>query len=288
MLVDRLWNAARPFVPVRLYPALAPLHRWRRRMRLDRLRQDDVHRLHGDPGLIAPPAELRYNVVGNCTIPEFLAGGEQAVRDIEQALGSIGRSLDDTKALLDFGCGCGRVLLALERRTAIPSLTGCDVDERSIEWCQQNLRRSRCFVNGALPPLPVEPGSFDLIWCGSVFTHLDEDRQDRWLEELHRILTPGGILLASVHGRACWEPRLSTKAIATLKRQGMMFARFDTDIGFRPRWYQVAWHTEEYVKTHWGSRFRIAGYIPRGLQAHQDLVVAEKSLLRNFPRDPAQ
>ena len=276
MLLDRLWNAARPFVPVRFYPVLAPLHRWRRRVRIARLADDDLQRRRADPGLVAPPAELRYNVVGPCTIPEFLAGGEQAVRDLEHALTTVGRSLDAARTLLDFGCGCGRVLLALERRQAIPSLTGCDVDAPSVEWCQQHLRRSRCFVNEALPPLPLGDGSLDLIWCGSVFTHLDEDRQDQWLAELHRILVPGGILLASVHGAATWESRLPARTIATLKQKGMMFARFDTDVGARPCWYQVAWHTDEYVRSHWGRTFQIAAYIPRGLQGYQDLVVAEK------------
>ena len=262
---------------MRLYPALAPLHRWRRRIHLERLRQDDDRLRQASPELVAPPADLRYNVVGPCTIPEFFAGGAQAVQDIERALESIGRSLGTVKAFLDFGCGCGRVLLALERRAAACALTGCDVDAGSVEWCQQHLLRSRCLVTDGLPPLPFESGSFDLIWCGSVFTHLDEDRQDRWLKELHRLLTPDGILLASVHGEACWRPRLSAGTIATLKRKGIVFARFNTDLGVRPSWYQVAWHTEEYVRAHWGTIFRIAGYIPTGLQGYQDIVVAAKS-----------
>ena len=50
MLVDRLWNAARPFVPVRFYPVLAPLHRWRRRVRIARLADDELQRHRADPG----------------------------------------------------------------------------------------------------------------------------------------------------------------------------------------------------------------------------------------------
>lgn len=276
-MLTRLWAAARPFVPVGLYPALAPLHRWRRRLRITRLVDDDRRRRQADPELIAPPAELRYNVAGDCTIPEFLAAGERTVLDIEQALAAIGRSLESAGAMLDFGCGCGRLLLALERR-GVPALTGCDVDARGVEWCQRHLRHSRSVVNGHLPPLPFADSSFDLIWCGSVFTHLDEDRQDCWLEELHRVLSPGGVLLASVHGEACWAPRLPAATIVALKRQGMMFARFDTDAGIHPSWYQVAWHTEEYVRRHWSTILPVSAYLPRGLHAYQDIVVAEKPL----------
>jgi hypothetical protein len=67
---------------------------------------------------------------------------------------------------------------------------------------------------------------------------------------------------------------LPAGTIAALRQKGMMFARFDTDVAVRPRWYQVAWHTEEYVRNHWGTIFQIAAYLPRGLQAYQDLVVA--------------
>ncbi len=177
---------------------------------------------------------------------------------------------------LDFGCGCGRLLLALENRELDLSVTGCDVDERAIRWCQANLGRSTCVTNNALPPSPFKDGSFDLIWCGSVFTHLDEDRQDQWLTELHRILRTKGILLASVHGPYCWEPRLPPRAIAKLKARGIIFARTGFDAGIHPNWYQVAWHTEKYIRGHWGSIFEIRDYIPQGFSNFQDIIVAQK------------
>ena len=49
-----------------------------------------------------------------------------------------------------------------------------------------------------MPHLPFEDRSFDLIYCGSVFTHID-DLADAWLLELHRILTPEGRLYATIH-----------------------------------------------------------------------------------------
>ena len=277
MLAERLWTAARRFVPLSLLPLLAPAHRWRRRIQLRRQVVDDHRHLRAHPRLVVPPAELRYNIGARGTIPEFLDGGQRTVDDIEAALASIGRSLGQSREFLDFGCGCGRLALALRARRPDLRITGCDVDARAVRWCEQNLEWGRWVVNAPLPPLPFADRSFDLVWGGSVFTHLDADRQDRWLRELRRILTPDGILLASVHGSACWEPRLPSRAVAKLKREGMLYARHAAYAGIHPDWYQVAWHTEDYVKRHWASLLEIRGYLPRGLRGlgdDQDIIVA--------------
>jgi len=243
---------------------------------LKRLREDDLRYLAKHPGLRVPSAELRYNVVGACTIPQFLRGGEQTVDDIENALRTIGTSLDQFRDFLDFGCGCGRLLLALEYRHIESTITGCDVDKRAIDWCRHNLDCAKVVVNDALPPSPFKEKTFDLVWAGSVFTHLDEDHQDSWLKEMQRMLKPCGILLASVHGPHLWETRLPSWTIAKLRERGMMYVRTNADSGIHPDWYQVAWHTEEYIRNHWAPVFDILGYLPRGFNDYQDIIVARK------------
>jgi SAM-dependent methyltransferase len=276
MTIEKLWATVRHLVPVRIYPLLAPAHRLRRRAHLKHLEEDDRRYLNAHPKVVVPPARLRYNVAGPSTIAHFLQVGERTIYDIEAALRSVGRSLKGTRHFLDFGCGCGRLLLALQNLSSSLTVTGCDVDARAIGWCAEHLRRTHCILNDPLPPSPFDEGAFDLIWCGSVFTHLDEDRQDRWLKELHRILAPGGLLLASLHGATCWGPRLPSRTISTLRRNGMIFARTGTDNGIHPDWYQVAWHTEEYVRSHWATLFDIREYLPRGLHDYQDVVIAQK------------
>jgi SAM-dependent methyltransferase len=281
MLIEKLWQAVRPFVPVQFYPILAPVYRWRRRVQLKRIEEGDRRYLAVHPGLKVPPPELRYNVVGPCTIEQFLRGGEQTVDDIEAALRSIDKSLSQIRELLDFGCGCGRLVSALQgRRLTDLRVTACDVDERAIRWCRQSLENIKFVANDALPPSPFENESFDLVWCGSVFTHLDENHQDLWLDEINRILKPNGILLASVHGPHLWEPRLPSWTIGNLRTKGLVFARTGADAGIHPSWYQVAWHTEKYIREHWASVFEIRGYRPRGFNDYQDIVVAQKKIAR--------
>jgi len=275
VIIESVWKIVRPFVPVQVYPLLSPVYRWRRKSHLKRLEESDRSYLASHPDVLCPPAELRYNAVGPYPIEPFLHSGEMVIADIEGALRSVGRSLEQIRTFLDFGCGCGRLIIALRKRRPDLDITGCDVDERGILWCRRHLQDSRCVVNGDMPPAPFENGSFDLIWCGSVFTHLDEARQDRWLAEMKRMLKPRGILLASVHGPYSWEPRLPPWTIANLKKKGMIFARIGADDGIHPTWYQAAWHTEKYIRQHWAEVFEILAYRERGLSDYQDIVVAQ-------------
>jgi SAM-dependent methyltransferase len=272
-MIEKAWAAIRPLVPVQLYPLLAPIQRYRQRLRLGQIVEDDRRYFAMHDALIVPPAALRAHI-GASTIPEFLQGGQRVVADMARALESVGRPLSGCGDLLDFGCGCGRLAIALVDRFPDLHITGSDIDEEAIRWCQEHLL-GQYVLNTALPPMPFKDDSFDVIWCGSVFTHLDEDRQDRWLVELCRLLRPGGILLASLHGPALWDSRVPLWSRRTLQRNGFLFVTTGTDAS-HPDWYQVAWHTEGYVRRHWGGFVEVIRYMAQGVGGYQDLVVARK------------
>jgi SAM-dependent methyltransferase len=271
-ILRALWPHVRRVLPVQCYPLLAPISRWERSRALRRLEQHDREFRADRPHLLAPPAELRVNVVGECTIEQFLDGGRRTAREIETALEAAGFPLRDIAAFLDFGCGCGRLLLEARHRWRQAALFGADVDRRAIDWCRRALPEVQLAVNDALPPLPFEANQFDLVWAGSVFTHLDEARQDAWLTDLRRVLRPGGLLLASVHGPHCWEG-LPPPTVAAIQEQGFVYAQTSSR-GIHPDWYQTAWHTEAYVRRHWGDYFQIRAYLPRGFGQAQDIVAA--------------
>jgi SAM-dependent methyltransferase len=57
----------------------------------------------------------------------------------------------------------------------------------------------RGLLCGRAPGLPLADGSLDLVWATSVFGDLT-DHWSGWLDELHRLLAPGGILIAACLG----------------------------------------------------------------------------------------
>ncbi len=105
---------------------------------------------------------------------------------------------------LDFGCGSGRLSLALwllQKELFPVKIIGVDLNERLIEWAQTYLPPEISFFPGSLrPPLPFEDASFEAVMLISVFTHLSLETQRLWLEEFYRLLRPGGYLLLTLHG----------------------------------------------------------------------------------------
>ena len=76
---------------------------------------------------------------------------------------------------------------------------GVDMRAQHIRWCVENLTPAIHFATTTtVPHLPFEDRYFDLIFCGSVFTHI-EDIQESWLLELGRILRPSGKLYITIH-----------------------------------------------------------------------------------------
>ena len=107
--------------------------------------------------------------------------------------------------MLDFGCGCGRVTRYWGDFAG--SVSGSDVSAKAVDWCRTNLPFARFEVNRLAPPLAFADESFDLVYALSVFTHLTDELQLAWRDELRRVLRPGGRLLLTTHGES-YLPRL--------------------------------------------------------------------------------
>jgi SAM-dependent methyltransferase len=144
-----------------------------------------------------PPRALRKRVHGHTQLYSFERVGAAVCDDILDAVGPH-IALDGSSRVLDFGCGCGRVLVYFKGATRC-EMTGSDIDGEAIAWCKANLADFGAFIrNGAEPPLPLADSSVDLVYSISVFTHLPEKMQFQWLTELHRVVKPGGLLLSGV------------------------------------------------------------------------------------------
>jgi SAM-dependent methyltransferase len=103
------------------------------------------------------------------------------------------------KRALDFGSGAGRTLRHFADLVPHNRFWGCDVHGESIDRLNEHLAPMRGLRCGRGPGLPLDDGSLDLVWATSVFTHLT-DHWSAWLHELHRLLAPGGLLVAACLG----------------------------------------------------------------------------------------
>jgi SAM-dependent methyltransferase len=163
------------------------------------------------------------------------------------------------KRVLDFGCGSGRTLRHFLSEAEEGEFWGADVDGASIEWMQQALCPPlHVWKSAHGPPLGLEPGSFDLIWAISVFTHLPQMSSLPWLLELHRLLKPDGLLIATYYGR--WNSEFLAGEVWDDNKVGMNVLHHNQG------WDQggpVTLMSEWWVRAHWGRAFEILDQLPR-------------------------
>ena len=224
-----------------------------------------------------PPPRLRFRMAGSPSRDLFLEVGKHSSEEMEASLDQAGRPLASFGSILDFGCGCGRTLIWLAERYPATVFQGADVDAASIQWCKQNVPLAEFNQNRPLPPLDYSDETFDLVYAISVFTHLSEEFQLRWIGELRRILKPGGVLLSTVYSKRVWE-RLDATTVTEIKQKGILFQTSDKLKGICPAWYQTALATEEHVKATFSRQLRVLKYLTRGM-GDLDVVVAERPTL---------
>ena len=256
---------------VRLFAARA-YHALYRAILPVRFRVADLQarRLRSDMPL--PPAKLRFRV-GETTSPsDFLKTGEVSAGNIEAILAAVGRSLPQFHDVLDFGCGSARTLMWLRQRHASPRWHGTDVDAEAIEWCREHLPWGSFGVNGPLPPLRYQDGSFDLIYGISVFTHLSEEYQRAWLPELSRVLAPEGLLILSFYNESVWR---SLGLAGEVEKSGFLFMTSAKLKGVQPEWYHTAFQTPSRMRELVSGHFALVKIIPSGFGSH-DVIVAQR------------
>lgn len=228
------------------------------------------HAVVADDGLPVPPARLRVRVAGTADRDWFLEGGRLAEESIRAALERHGVTVETLGALLDFGCGCGRVT---RRWRGLEGVHGSDMNADAVAWCRANLPFGRFETNGLAPPLAYADGSFDLVYALSVFTHLTVDLQHAWLGELRRVLRPGGLLLLTTHGRAYLE-RLSSEERERFEA-GEVVVRWEEVAGSN---LCSAYHPESYLREGLAENFAFLDLELEGARGNprQDLSLLRK------------
>ncbi len=224
-----------------------------------------------NPGYHPPPRHLQERVIGGY-VPGFVRSGDPIVSELNGLLRSQGTSLSGD--VLDFGCGCGRVLFALSRLRGL-RLSGSDIDEEAIEWCQDNYSDIAEFAsNPSNPPTRYADSSFDFVYSVSVFTHLPETMQFEWLEELRRITRPGDYLALSFHGSNYYDsiPELARSAFL---KHGFYYLDAGGTEGL-PDFYKTAFHTHDYIRREWYRYFDVLAVGKKAIGGAQDVALCRK------------
>lgn len=103
-------------------------------------------------------------------------------------------------AILDLPCGHGRVLRWLRAHYGYAEITACDLDHDGVDFCARQFGAKPVYSQPDLRRLDFT-ARFDLIWCGSLVTHLN---RTRWLHTLDCLVNwtkECGVIVFSTQGR---------------------------------------------------------------------------------------
>ncbi len=152
-----------------------------------------------NPDFPVPPVDLAFDAYNMFDWEEYKKGGLRHAKIFTEA---INENLPEGNLkIFEWGCGPGRLIRHMaDLIHDNPEVFGSDYNPETIEWCQKNLKGIQFVKNDLKPPLPYDENTFDAIYNFSVFTHLTEENQVEWAEELRRVLKPGGVFICTTHG----------------------------------------------------------------------------------------
>jgi SAM-dependent methyltransferase len=217
----------------------------------------------------------------------YLAVGESALKAIR--LAQLAARVPDFQAILDLPCGHGRVLRWLRAAYPGASLTACDILADAVDFCRDAFGAKPVYSHRRIEASAF-PESYDLIWVGSLFTHVDVPDWDHLLSLFDRLLRPDGVLVITTHGELVAERMRAghlygypesgvTRALRAYAHAGFAFleeAPASVDYGItlaRPEWV-----------LEWAARYadlQVAFYGEALWANHQDVLALVKR-----PRDP--
>lgn len=258
---------------------------WRQRIKLLLTRFVPNFRSRLIPGL--PGRVHRYDAMlyddSEESVINYLKAADSAMENLAAALAAADRDFADVTSCLDFGCGHGRIQRFLQQRIPAHRITACDVDEEAVWFCAAELGARPLVSSWNLAELRL--GTYDLIWSGSVLTHLDRADGELLLTHFARSLNPGGVLVFSAHGQTSlnglgwlYEGAYATEA-ETIRREvaeaGFSFRPYGPEYGEHPSAYGMSWHAKDMVfgwfEEHFGDSIEPLFHRPKGWDNHHDV-----------------
>lgn len=208
----------------------------------------------------------------------YLKVGLSAMENITEALKTSG--LIEPSSVLDFPCGYARVMRFL--RVAFPNaqIEGADLDQKAVRFCSQLLNTNTRISKHNFDELDFNE-TYDLIWCGSLVTHLDKDRISSLLRFFYRHLNPQGLCVFTSHGLRVEDllargeinysltPDLVEKVLAEYRATGAGFSEYNESRDG----YGISLTSDKIIRdlANKAGQWNCTYFAPAGWDNHQDV-----------------
>lgn len=226
------------------------------------------------PDFVFPPPYFIYETY-TLSYKDYYEDGKQTAGEIVALLKPYFPAHKHAIHILDWGCGPARVVRQLPLfLRADDQVYGCDYNHEYIRWNAKAIKGVHFISNEMDPPVNLPDHFFDAVYGLSIFTHLSEKSHTAWINELNRLLVPGGILLITTQGEKFKEKLLPAEL--QLFESGQLVVR-----GFEKEGHRMysAFQPETYMKQLLKD-FKLLRFIPGGskesVHEMQDTWIVEK------------
>jgi SAM-dependent methyltransferase len=286
--LSRLKKTVRPIL-------WTPYHMVRSKLELVSLRSAYERRYGGAIIALIDPSDEMYRFIADhwdwayhssrltdrrYALREYLATGDQNVRELEEVLTQAGRPLSEVGSFLEFASGYGRMTRFLVHRLHPSRITVADINPSAVSFTCETFG-VRGFLSVEDPSSLRHDCRYDVIFVGSLFTHLHHAYWGSWLQHLYSLLLDAGLLIFSTHGLKVLDeiygPRW--KALVETESDGFWFLRTNETLGRLPTsYYGAAFVTDSYVRTFVETNRlgRLEGFHPAKF-GFQDLYVVNRT-----------
>ena len=182
-------------------------------------------------------------------IDHYFRVGRGAVESIQLAMQAAWKS--DVTSILDCPCGHGRVMRTLQSAFPDAELTACDIDRDAVEFCAETFEAVPVYAETRPEDIRFDR-EFDLIWSGSLLTHLEAERFMGFLRLFASYLAPDGLLVFTTNGphtysllrRLLEDPPGETEAKRIEREQAALYFPIpETEVGRMVNEYQTTGFT---------------------------------------------
>ena len=214
----------------------------------------------------------------------YFGVGKSALQCIESALSAAGKPQNSVQNILDLPCGHGRVMRHFKSAFPEAQITGCDLNQSAVDFCAKTFAAQPVYSSVDVNQIPIH-GKFDLIWSGSLLTHLRPEACADFVRWFNTLVNPGGIIAFTLHGR--WVER----SLATGRYK---YGLRDADVSaLLKEYYETGFGYADYPgKTGYGISvsspafvlsklvalpdLKLIAYHEKGWDNHQDFICLQK------------
>jgi SAM-dependent methyltransferase len=241
---------------------------------------------------------LRISAVDNMFVKgdedHYFNVGLSGLKQILVSLYCAQKDRSEIKTILDFPSGWGRELRFIKAYFPNSEITAGEIEEEALRFCRNEFNTNVLLSDKDFSRISTTQ-RFDLIWSGSLITHLNKGRAEQLLDFFYDVLNEDGILSFTTQGRYSkylmdtekYLYGLEKEKIAALKQQydlsGYAYVNYRDSADYGLSIIKPSRLIELIEKN---AKWEIILYNEKGYDNHQDVVACLKRPVSDIPKRP--